>query len=276
MQDAIIPLMRCPLCHSAFARRENSLVCGRGHCFDIARQGYVNFVPHEHGHFYTKALFESRAAVFQSGLFEPAVCALSRALERYVLPHADHPVIVDAGCGEGYYVKRVCPGVPMTRIGFDLCKEAVRLASRGKGEGTFFAADLSCIPLTDGCADAILNVFTPANYREFRRVLKPGGVLLKLAPREGYLKELRQAAAGFLRHEAYDGARVERYAQSHMEMIEQTTITAVRDVSPDLAEQAARMTPMLAGIDPRALDLSRVTRLTLDETLFVGTVKDTR
>lgn len=273
MIETIVSMLRCPLCRGALSRRENSLLCAQGHCFDIARQGHVNFVPNQTERFYTKALFESRAAVFASGLFAPVVDALSGAMERHVLPRAPRPVLVDAGCGEGYYVKAVCPGVPATRIGFDICKDAVRMAARGKGEAAFFAADIRNIPLEDACADAILDVFTPANYAEFARVLKPSGVLLKLAPREGYLRELREAASGRLLHGTYDGAQVECYAAARMEMIEQTTITYEREVSPALLLHIARMTPMLAGIDVEQLDLARVHRVTIDETLFVGTVR---
>ena len=271
MIDAIASLLRCPLCGEPFARRENSFVCPRGHCYDIARQGYVNLAPARQERFYTKALFENRARVFESGLFAPVVDALSEVLDRFV--PGENPVVVDAGCGEGYYIRRVCPQREITRVGFDLSRDAVRLAARGEKSAAFFAADLAHIPLADGCADAVLDVFTPANYAEFGRVLRPGGVLLKLAPRAGYLRELRAAAKGHLRNADYDGGQVDRYAREHMDVIEQRVITYTRSVPPELTRELARMTPMLAGIDADALDLSGVTEITIDETLTVGTVK---
>ena len=271
MIDDILPILRCPLCKAPLVRRENSLVCAKGHCYDVARQGYVNFVPNHREQFYTKQLFESRALAFAAGLFAPVVDELSGALARYV--PGDRAVVVDAGCGEGYYVKNVCPGRPLTRVGFDLSKDAVRMAARGEREAAFFAADLANIPLADGCADAVLDVFTPANYAEFARVLKPGGVLLKLAPRADYLAQLREAAGERLRRRAYDGGDVERYVHERMDVLEQKTITYQRDVSPELAVHIARMTPMLAGVDIEALDLSRVTKITVDETLYIGRIK---
>ena len=51
----------------------------------------------------------------------------------------------------------------MTRIGFDLSKEAVRMAARGAREAAFFAADLKRIPLADGCADAVLDELRQAH-----------------------------------------------------------------------------------------------------------------
>lgn len=269
--DRILHLLRCPLCGGAFSRKDNSLVCAKRHTYDIARQGYVNFVPGQKDMFYKKELFESRAQVFAAGVYAPVVERLSRALNAH-LPQ-DHPVIVDAGCGEGYYAKAVCPGRAMTRIGFDLSKEAVRLAARGEKTAVFFAADLGNIPLAGGSADAVLDIFTPANYAEFARVLRPDGLLIKLAPRSGYLQELRELAADQLRHQSYDGGDVERYAHEKMNVIAQETITYTMDVTQETVFHLARMTPMLAGVEIEKLDLSGVKRITIDETLYIGTVK---
>ena len=271
MKEEILSLLRCPLCRGALSLSGSSLVCEKRHCFDIARQGHVNFVPNQKDSFYTKALFESRAAVFAAGVFEPVIAALEAAMARYV--PAQHPVLLDAGCGEGYYAKRVCPQREMTRLGFDISKEAVRLASRGQKDAFFFAADLKNIPLADRCCDVLLDVFTPANYAEFGRVLKEDGVVMKLAPRSGYLKELREAAADQLRRKEYDGGDVERYVHERMEVLCQQAITYTLSVTPELAGHLARMTPMLAGVDIEALDLSGVKEITIDETLYVGRVR---
>ena len=271
MNSEIIHLLRCPLCHGALALQDRSLVCCKRHCYDIARQGHVNFVPNQKDSFYTRELFESRAAAFAAGVFAPVIASLSEAIDAYV--QGENPVLLDAGCGEGYYAKAVCPGRAMRRIGFDISKEAVRLAARGQSEASFFAADLKNIPVADHSCDVLLDVFTPANYAEFGRVLKPGGVVMKLAPRSGYLRELREAASAQLRRKEYDGGDVERYVHERMDVLCQKAITYTVDVSPQLALHMARMTPMLAGVEIDKLDLSSVTSITIDETLYVGTVK---
>lgn len=268
MTEETLALLRCPICRGAFARNGNSLICPSRHCFDIARQGYVNLIPQQKESFYRRELFESRAEVFAAGVYAPVTEAVSRTLdERVEKPDA---VLVDAGCGEGYYAKAVCPGRPLRRIGFDLSRDAVKLAARGPKTADFFTGDLANIPLTDGCADVLLDVFTPANYREFARVLKPGGLLVKLAPREDYLIQLRHAAGTLLRHASYDGGDVERYFAEKTRLVAREHIRYTLPVSPRLAYHLARMTPMLAGIDVDALDLSRVTEITIDEEMFIG------
>ena len=271
MITKILPLLRCPLCGGGFEKRDSSLVCAKRHTFDIARQGSVNFVPQQKESFYKKELFESRAKVFEAGVYQPVVDALTQAIDRHV--HKAHPVLLDAGCGEGYYAKAVCPGREMTRIGFDLSKEAVKLAARGPKTAFFCAADLKNIPLADQSCDVLLDIFTPANYAEFARVLSPDGLVFKLAPRAGYLCELRQAASHLLRHGEYDGGQVEQYVKEKMNLIEQTAITYTLPVSQETAYHLARMTPMLAGVDVDALDLSAITEITIDETLYVGRVR---
>lgn len=159
----------------------------------------------------------------------------------------------------------------MIRIGFDLSKEAVLLAAKGDRRSTYFVGDLANIPLADGCCDAVLDVFTPANYAQFGRILKKDGVLIKLAPRPGYLRQLREAAGGRLA--AYDGAPVSDYAHAHLNVLEQRTITYTMPVSGALALHLAKMTPMLANIDADSLDLNGVTEITVDETMIVGAIK---
>ena len=221
--ENILHILRCPLCGGAFLKKENSLVCEKRHTYDVARQGYVNFVPGQKEMFYKKELFESRAKVFEAGVYAPVVERLGEAIARHV--QAENPVLLDAGCGEGYYTKAVCPDQAMTRVGFDLSKDAVRLAARGQKTAAFFAADLKNIPMQDSSVDVLLDIFTPANYAEFARVLKKNGLVMKLAPRSGYLKELRALAGDRLRHQEYDGGDVERYVHEKMDVIEQCAIT---------------------------------------------------
>ena len=61
MQNEAVALLRCPICSGSFHQEGKSLLCGKRHCYDIAKQGHVNFAPNAKPSFYKKELFESRA-----------------------------------------------------------------------------------------------------------------------------------------------------------------------------------------------------------------------
>ena len=65
---------------------------------------------------------------------------------------------------------------------------------------------------------------------------------------------------------------MDRYAHEKMHILAQETITYTLAVPADTVFQLARMTPMLAGIDVERLDLTGVRAITIDETMYVGTL----
>ena len=61
---------------------------------------------------------------------------------------------------------------------FDLSKDAINVAARGMNNICFFVSDIQSIPLKDNSIDCMLNIYTPANYPEFKRVLKKDGYFI--------------------------------------------------------------------------------------------------
>lgn len=59
----------CSVCSGTLELQDNSLICKSRHCFDIAKQGYVNFLLQAPKEKYDKRLFQSRARVSQAGVF---------------------------------------------------------------------------------------------------------------------------------------------------------------------------------------------------------------
>src|SRR5699024_8950783 len=85
-----------------------------------------------------------------------------------------------------------------TRMGLDVSKEGVIMAAKNYKDTIWLVGDLANTPIGDGSCQVILNIFSPANYMEFKRVLAPNGLVVKVVPRANYLKELREVL--FLRH----------------------------------------------------------------------------
>lgn len=101
-------LFRCPLCGGSLSEVPAGLRCPRGHCFDRAKEGYVNLLPvgqkHSKAPGDDKAMVAARRAFLDGGWYAPLRQAL-KALAVEVTGPA--PAVLDAGCGEGYYTSGV-------------------------------------------------------------------------------------------------------------------------------------------------------------------------
>lgn len=188
------PLWLCPLCRGSLARTSGSLRCPQGHCFDYAREGYVNLLPvnrkrsREPGD--SREMIDARRRVHVADLYRPLVDALARLLAAEC---GAAPVLLDLGCGEGYYSKCVQQALaPALLYGIDIAKPAVRLAAKTFPEGHFAVASAFAVPLPDASVDAVFCVFAPRSEAELARLVKPGGCFIEVSPGEHHLWELRQ------------------------------------------------------------------------------------
>lgn len=257
---------RCPKCGAALSLSLQSLLCENGHCFDIAKKGYVNLALGRGGSIrYDRALFESRGLILKAGFYahvlEKAKAALVRAGAKRVL---------DAGCGEGYYARALAEA-GMDVYAFDLSKDAVSLAAEGGTPVKLMVADMTAIPLADGSMDAILDAFSPAHYGEYSRVLRQGGTAVKIIPGENHLKELRAAAKPQLKHGEYGtGADVESHFFAHFRCVRTETAEETLPLSPALLPHLLTMTPLLFGVDTSQLPLDALSEITVSAKILTG------
>jgi 23S rRNA (guanine745-N1)-methyltransferase len=187
------------------------LACPAGHCFDIAREGYVNLLPPQHrirgmdGD--TAPMLRARRRFLQAGHFAPLLDLLaglaSAALgDTPPVPSPPSgPCVLDVGCGEGYYIGGIAArfgatpgtGPRPSFLGMDLSKAAARMAARRYPGVTFLVGDVNrriCLP--DASASLLLNVFSPRNPAEFERIVVPGGLGLIAIPEGRHLRSLRE------------------------------------------------------------------------------------
>jgi 23S rRNA (guanine745-N1)-methyltransferase len=108
-------------------------------------------------------------------------------------------LIVDAGCGEGYYTNGIAVCMPKSHvIGFDMskfgCESASKTARRiGNTNAIFSVSSIFEMPLEDKSADLIINMFAPVAENEFHRVLKDDGYLVVVASGKEHLDGLKRA-----------------------------------------------------------------------------------
>lgn len=259
---------------TALAVDGSCLRCAAGHTFDIARKGLVNFIPGQKplaG--YDAAFFASRREFLQWGYYAHVRQAIVERLEALRADGllSDAPVILDAGCGEGYYARGIGEaltdaGVDATMIGADIAKDAVRLAATGGGPQLWAVCDVANLPIADAALDCVLNIFTPANYAEFRRVLRPGGIVIKAIPGPDHLRELRERL-GEADHSESDVVSIFR---SRLEPLARIRATRTLDVPSDRMHTLLGMTPLTFALDDARLEGLEVPRITIDAELLVG------
>lgn len=192
-------LFSCPICRLSLEKRETALICGGGHSFDLAKEGYAHLLPSDKMRAKipgdSKEMVAARRAFLDSGGYAIFAEALQKIMLT-LLPNGG--VMLDAGCGEGYYTRAVANAFsqnkkPLKTAAFDISKFAVKSAAKRGGNGIEYAVAGSFdIPVADGCADAVLNIFSPMAQAEFARVLKKGGVLVFAVPSPRHLFGLKQ------------------------------------------------------------------------------------
>ena len=260
-------LFRCSLCRGRMTAGETSLRCEKGHDFAISKKGYADFCPGAKAGAYDEALFDSRSRFIAGGFYEELIERLRTLLDRY----APAGPVLDAGCGEGSFLKAILPD-PSARacLGLDLSRPGVQRAARGGGGWLWAVGDLSRLPLAEGSMAAILNILSPANYPEFRRVLLPGGAVLKVVPGERYLQEVRALARDRLRRETYSNERVLQLFKEKFELLETEEICSTYPLTPSQAADLIAMTPLTQGIEKEQLDLAALTKVTIHLHILAG------
>lgn len=265
----------CPLDGQPLEIQGNCLRCSAGHSFDIARQGYVNLLgagdkrTRDPGD--NKAMISARREFLNAGYYQPIADKLGE-LVRDVLEDRSAgglPLLVDAGCGEGYYLQRLQDSglASASLLGFDISKWAMRAAAR-RLEATWLVASNRNIPLADHSADILLSLFGFPDYREFLRVLRPGGTLLLvnagprhlLALRETIYPEVRRSGSG-----QCDRAREGGFLpQSHSALAyditlpDQDSIGQLLAMTPHLFRASAAGKQRASALNELALDVDVV------------------
>lgn len=250
--------LQCPACGEPLHRAGDDFACERGHRVNVNRKGCLNFLSAPVESCYDAALFQARRRVFAAGCYQPVADALAD-----MLPPSPQRLL-DAGCGDGWYLNALLANhADWQGAGVDISRDAILQATDQPCTALWCVGDLRHLPFQRGSFTAVLDVLTPANYEEFRRVLTPDGLLLKVFPASGYLREIR-AARGM---DAYAEGQVEAYLREKAKVVEARRITTVRTVSPELWRDFVWMTPLnqdLSSKEKEQLALHPAEAVTID------------
>jgi len=175
------------------ARVEQRVVCSRGHSFDVARSGYINLLqPQERRSKQpgdTVAAVKARRRLHDRGVTEP----LRHGIAEIIAASAGD-IVLDAGCGDGFYLGGVASETGCKAHGVDISTEAVDAAARRYPGCEWIVANADrVLPYTDSSFSIVMSITGRMNAAEFRRVLRDDGRLLVALPAPDDLIELRGA-----------------------------------------------------------------------------------
>ena len=193
MKETILQILSCPNCHAAMTQSADGKIArcvgAKTHCFDFAKSGHIHLGGPHAGDGDSKEAILSRRSFLDAGYYE----VLSDKINE-VLDSIGAAVVLDAGCGEGFYTNRMAQkrsvlGIDLSRAGIEY---AARRAKQTETGAAFAVASIFALPVQDGSLDAITNIFAPCSEAEFCRALKEGGYLCLVGAGERHLMGLKE------------------------------------------------------------------------------------
>ena len=260
----------CPICQENLTLVESSLKCCNRHSFDLAKFGYVNLAPQiKQSANYDKENFQNRQQILEAGFYQAILEVLSDLLSN----SKNAKTILDIGCGEGFYSRKLQERHPdKTFYAFDISKDSVQIAAKSEPNWAvnWFVGDLARLPIKDASMDILLDIFSPANYGEFRRVLSKDGILIKVIPTENHLKEIRQKVQDQLTKKDYSNQDIKEHFQGHFTILSNQTASLTKTITADQLQSLLSMTPLLFHIDQTKIDWSDLTEITIEAEILIG------
>ena len=260
----------CPICRENLTLVETSLKCCNRHSFDIAKFGYVNLAPQiKQSANYDKENFQNRQQILESGFYQ----AILEGVSDLLAANPSAKTVLDIGCGEGFYSRKLQEShSDKTFYAFDISKDSVQIAAKSEPNWAvnWFVGDLARLPIKDASMDILLDIFSPANYGEFRRVLSKDGILIKVIPTENHLKEIRQKVQDQLTNKDYSNQNIKNHFQEHFTILSNQTASLTKTITADQLQALLSMTPLLFHIDQSKIDWSQLTEITIEAEILVG------
>lgn len=228
-------MLVCPVCGKPLFVSNRQAACENNHCYDIAKEGYVNLLRSSKSG--DKIGDDKLSARSRRDFLNKGYYALLRDTLIEIFKEKTGSLL-DICCGEGYYTSALGQNPGLTVYGFDISKEMIRLGAK-RGNANYFVANLASIPTANESFDYAVHLFAPFNEKEFCRILKQGGKLYSVVPGRLHLWGLKTAV--------YDTPYEN---DEKLPQTESLTLTSVRRVSASIhlsshedIDAVFRMTP---------------------------------
>lgn len=184
----------CPKCSLPLSAEDGTAKCPQGHAFDRSKEGYYNLLlSSTSAHGDNRDMVLARRSFLDTGAYLPLANRVGQLMLEYFPKHDD---VLDVGCGEGYYtdiLERTSneKNHGLSFFGFDISKNAVRLAARRNPRLSLAVASAYKMPFADESFGGVINLFSPLALSEIVRVLKKDGRFIMAIPAEKHLFGLK-------------------------------------------------------------------------------------
>lgn len=184
----------CPVCQKSLFG-EKTFKCENNHCFDVSKYGIINLSLNNKSskkrHGDDKMMVLARKNFLDGGYYEPIKNSVVSLIKKHC---SDAKILLDAGCGEGYYTKAAADACNAESIyGIDISKEALRYFKKRLPDAFPIVSSIFKMPIKSESTDIALNMFAPLPDKEFLRIIKNGGYLIRTFVLKDHLIELKRA-----------------------------------------------------------------------------------
>ncbi|MBI5535184.1 MAG: methyltransferase domain-containing protein [Deltaproteobacteria bacterium] len=193
--------LACPVrgCGAVLSWEPRRTRCPHGHAFDLGRSGYCNLLqPQDKKSVHpgdSKEAVLARRRSLGRGLGASLREALLERVRQWAIP--PEAVVLDVGCGEGFFLDQVVRATQAVGWGLDLSTPAIDTAARTYPDCRWVVGNADRhLPFRDGSVDLLLSITSRKNGPEFGRVLRDTGHLLVVVPDTDDLQQLREATLG--------------------------------------------------------------------------------
>jgi len=185
----------CPICQNLLVK-QSAYICENNHCFDIAKQGYVNLLPVQQKKSKhpgdNKIMIQKRKFFLEQGFYHAITSHCVEIIKNHSIENKTI-TILDIGCGDGYFTRNIVDNshTPVDMYGLDISKEAIKIAAKSSTKVQWLVASSKIIPLANNSIDIILKINSPLDYQSTKQKLSNHGIIISVVPGSNHLKQLK-------------------------------------------------------------------------------------
>lgn len=267
--EFIVNGLECPICKTSINKDGNSLKCENSHTFNLSKKGTVVLQSKAKiydSDLYTKELFINRRFVIGCDLYKKIYEQIINEIKEFIKPNS---IILDLGSGEGSHLNKLKTKLGLNTIGVavDISKPAIELASDYLSNGIIpIIADTNNLPFKKNTIDIVLDFLSPLMVKETMRVVKPGGIIVKVIPNNGYLKEIRK----LINEKDYE--KTSEILNNIKTKVDVEKVFAIQDVisiDSEIKKALLKMTPLTNKKNLEDINIADLNSITIDLSIVI-------